>query len=240
MTSASAADLSVVEARRIALSAQGLAGPWATGRIGPSRVRRVAARIGAIQIDSVNVLVRSHYIPAFSRLGPYQTQVFDRLAFERRAFFEYWGHASSFLPIELHPLVRWRMARFAEKEWNRLRARIERDRPGYVEAIEREIAERGALSFSDLTDPGRRERVQTKYADSTIAWWRWAHGKDVLEGLFATGRLAIAGRRGFERLYDLSERVIPEEVRAVPTPSEEEATRGLVRIAARARGGDRA
>jgi uncharacterized protein YcaQ len=221
----------------MAISAQGLAGPRPTGRAGLPQLRKVASRLGAIQVDSVNVLIRSQYLPMFSRLGPYPKRSLDRLAGERRALFEYLGHAASLLPIELHPLLRWRMDLFADKQWSGLRARIESDRPGYVAAIEREVAERGPLAFSDLTDPGRRERVATKYADSTIAWWRWSHGKDVLEGLFRIGRLAVAGRSGgFERLYDLSERVIPDEVRAAPTPPEAEAKRALVRIAARALG----
>jgi uncharacterized protein YcaQ len=127
---AATADLSAVEARRIALSAQGLAEPWPTGRVGLAHIRRVASRLGAVQVDSVNVLIRSHFIPFFSRLGPSPTHLLDRLAFEHRGLFAYLGHAASLLPIELHPLIRWRMARFAETRWDRLRARIERDRPG--------------------------------------------------------------------------------------------------------------
>ncbi len=228
-------DLSAGEARRIALSAQGFAAAPTKGSVGVTHLRRLAARLGAIQIDSVNVLVRSHYLPAYSRLGPYSMRLFDKFAYERRGMFEYWGHAASLLPIELHPLMRWRMDKNAE-EFERFRAIIEGRRPGYVKSIEREIAQRGPLAFGDLADPGRLEKVKTKYAESSIAWWRWADGKSVLESLFDMGRVAVAGRRNFERLYDFAERVIPEEILALPTPSEEDARRALVGIASRALG----
>lgn len=238
-------DLSAAEARRIALHAQGFVNRYpangrhsdgSAGKVSPANLRHMIARLGALQIDSVNVLVRAHYLPLFSRLGPYQTTLLDRLTVQRRALFEYWGHAASFLPIEMHPLFRWRMEWYSATRWETLRDRVERDRAGYVDEIMREITERGALSLSDLSDQGRREPVPTGYATSTTAWWNWSDGKAVLEGLFATGRLAVAGRRGFERLYDLPERVIPERVRITPTPPEVDAKRSLVRIAAGALG----
>jgi hypothetical protein len=118
-----------------------------------------------------------------------------------------------------------------------VQARIEQERPGYAAAIEREIVERGPLALGDLTDAARRDKVRTKYAESTTLWWSWSDGKSVLEGLYDSGKLAIAGRRGgFERLYDLSERVVPSAVLAVPTPPEDEAQRTLVRHAASALG----
>lgn len=229
-------DLSAAEARRIALWAQGFAGPPPKGPIGPAHLRRVATRLGAVQIDSVNVLVRSHYLPLFSRLGPYPIKLFDKLAYERRAMFEFSGHAVSFLPIELEPLMRWRSARYADKHWTATRVSMEGSRPGYIRAVEREIADRGPLAFTDLTDPGRRKPVKTKYANSSILWWNWSDGKAVLEGLFGAGRLAVAGRRNFERLYDFTQRVIPEKILALPTPTEQDAMRALVRIASRALG----
>lgn len=190
-----------------------------------------------MQIDAVNVLARSHYLPFYSRLGPYAMDLVDRLAYEQHAAFEYWGHAASFLPIELHPALRWRMARYAEsKHWAAFKARLERERPGYLGSIEREIAERGPLSYTDLSDPARREKVETKYAESSLLWYRWSDGKSALEGLFYAGRLAVAGRRGFQRLYDLTERVIPGDLLSAPTPPEDEAQRQLLLVAARALG----
>ena len=114
--------------------------------------------------------------------------------------------------------------------------RVERERPGYVEAVVEQVRRRGALSFNDLEEPGRRTNVQTKYAESTVLWGVWADGKAVLESLFHDGRLAVAGRRQFERLYDLPERVLASAVLGAPTPSPEDAQRRLVLKAARAMG----
>ncbi len=190
-----------------------------------------------MQIDAVNVLVRSQYLPLYSRLGPYARPLLDRLVYRRGVAFEDWGHAASILPIELYPALRWRMARYADsKQWAAFRARVERERPGYLAAVMQEITERGPLTFGDLTDPGRRVRVETEYAESSLLWYRWADGKTALEGLFDAGLLAAAGRRGFQRLYDLTERVIPAKVLAEPALAEDSGQRVLVRQATAALG----
>lgn len=225
------------EARQVALAAQRLGRPRPAGRPNLGHLRRLVGALGAVQLDAVSVLVRAHYLPVYARLGPYPRELLDRLAYQRRTAFEYLGHAASLLPVELHPAMRWRMARYAEhRDWLRVRERIERERPGYLAAVEAEIAARGPLAVSDLTDPARRERVPTRYAESTLLWYRWSDGKTALEGLFLAGRLAVAGRRGFERVYDLTERVIPAEVLALPTPPEQDAQRELVLRAAAALG----
>jgi uncharacterized protein len=233
----SGVEVSAVEARRIALAAQRIGRPRPAGTPDLGQVRRLVAALGAVQIDAVNVLVRAHYLPLLARLGPYPRQLLDRLVHQRRAAFEYWGHAASIMPIELHPASRWRMARHAtDRRWQATRARIESERPGYLAAVEKEVAERGPLTFTDLTDRGHREPAQTGYAESSLLWYRWSDGKTVLDGLYSDGRLAVAGRRGFERLYDLAERVIPAEVLAAPTPTVEDAQRELVRRATDALG----
>lgn len=225
-------EISGPEARRVALAAQRFGAPRPAGTPHLGHVRRLVTALGAVQIDAVNVLVRSHYLPIYARLGPYPRELLDRLAYRHRAAFEYWGHAASYLPVELHPALRWRMARHAaDPHWAAVQARIERERPGYLAAVEREIAERGPLAYADLSDPARREKVPTTYAESSLLWYRWSDGKSVLDGLYRSGRLAVAGRRGFEPLYDLAERVIPPEVLAAPTPSDEDAQRELVRRA---------
>jgi len=199
-------------------------------------VRAAVAELGAVQIDAVNVLVRAHYLTLFSRLGPYPVRLLDELTGRRRQAFEYWGHAASILPMQFHPLLRWKMARLAEhKSWAAFRARVESERPGYLAAVEREVAERGPLAFTDLADPARRERP-ARYAASTMLWDRGSDGKTALEYLFDAGRLAADGRKGFQRRYDLVERVIPPEVLALPTPSPDDAQRALVLHAARALG----
>lgn len=230
-------EISGDEARRIALAAQRIGRPRPSGAPNLGHVRRLVTALGAVQIDAVNVLVRSQYLPVFARIGPYPRQLLDQLAYQRRHAFEYRGHAASFVPVELQPALRWRMAEYAgDRNWAAARARIEHERPGYVAAVEREIAERGPLSFTDLRDPARRDRSPTPYADSTLLWYRWSDGKTVLERLHLAGRLAIAGRRGFEPLYDLAERVIPGEILSAPTPATEDAQRTLVRHAAAALG----
>jgi uncharacterized protein len=229
--------LSGAEARRVALRAQRLGLPRQQGEPTLQHMRELVSELGAVQLDAVNVVVRSHYLPIYSRLGPYPVRLLDELVYRQRAAFEYWGHAASFLPVELYPALRWRMAACAQsKRWRAFQARIEAERPGYLAAVERQITEHGPLAFGDLSDPARRERTPTKYADSTLLWYSWSDGKTALEGLFDAGRLAAAGRRGFERLYDLAERVIPAAARSEPAPKPEDAQRTLVLHAARALG----
>jgi uncharacterized protein len=221
--------LSLAEARRIALAAQGF------GRSRPERV--TAARwLGTIdrlslhQIDSVNVLVRAHYLPAFSRLGPYDRTLIDTAAWggrKKRRLFEYWAHEASLLPLALHPLLRWRMARAERGEvgWKGLRL-FARERRGEAEALLKRIRNEGPGAASDFDErPGRS------------GWWEWSDAKQALEWLFWAGYITTATRRGsFERVYDLTERVIPSEILALPTPHEKEAQRALVERAARALG----
>src|SRR5215203_6067828 len=136
------ARLSTAEARRVALAAQGFAEPRrADGRA----IRRLFDRVGLIQIDSVNVLSRAHYLPGFARLGPYDREGLDRAAhYAPRRLFEYWGHEASLLPVELHPLLRWRMARAADDAWGGMR-RIARDDPGLVGRTLDAVRERGPI-----------------------------------------------------------------------------------------------
>jgi uncharacterized protein YcaQ len=220
-------DLSLAEARRIALAAQGFADPAPRGTVDRRLLRRVFARVGLIQIDSVNVLVRSHFLPAFSRLGAYEPALLERAAYGRdRSLFEYWGHEASLLPLELQPLLRWRMAR-AERgigTWGRI-AQAVRDEPGLLKRLRATIAERGPLAASDF-DGARGQG----------SWWGWSDVKIGLEALFWSGEITTAYRKGFERVYDLPERVLPRTILDAPTPTEADAQRELVRISARALG----
>jgi uncharacterized protein YcaQ len=178
-------------------------------------------------MDSVNVLVRAHYLPAFSRLGPYPREVLDRASHRApRKLFEYWGHETSLLPVSLHPLLRWRMGRASTDAWGSVR-RIARERPKLIKALLAEIRERGPLAASDLTDDTEQPKGP---------WWDWSDVKWALAYLFWAGEVTTARRRNFERLYDVPERVLPRQVRQAPTPSVDDAQRELVRIAARALG----
>ena len=218
--------LSASQARAIALAAQGLAAPR-PARVDGRTLRATAEQLGVIQIDSVNVLVRSHYLPAFSRLGAYDTALLDRHAHKApRALFEYWGHEASLLPVGLHPRFRWRMERAREHAWGRMR-RIARRKPHLLADILALVAAKGPISASDI-ELGAPKRAK--------GWWEWSEAKTATEFLFWSGQVTSARRRGFERLYDLPERVLPARILAQPTPSESDAQRGLVERAARALG----
>ena len=214
-------------ARRIALGAQGFAEPRPSGAVGTRQLNALVSRLAVVQIDSVNVLSRSHYLPAFSRLGPYERPAFDALAGRRHDLFEYWAHEASYLPVRLHPFLRWRMAAAEEHAWGNM-VRLQRERPGYVAEILARVREGGPLKASQLLEP-KPDRPGTM--------WNWHAGKVALEWLFFTGVLTARTRTaGFERIYDLTERVLPPKIVAAPTPEPADAVRELVRTAARALG----
>jgi uncharacterized protein len=215
--------ISAAEARRLALATQGFADPRPTAAPNGWDLRRVLKRVGLLQIDSVNVLERAHYLPAFSRLGPYPTELLDRLSQRApRRLFEYWGHEASLLPVDLHPLLRWRMDRAADDAWGSMR-RIQRERPELLAEVLEQVRERGPVAASDLTAERPRR---------SGPWWDWSDSKVALESLFWSGQVSCARRRRFERLYDIPERVLPAAVLAAPTPAVADAQRELVRIAA--------
>ena len=221
--------LTLAQARRIALAAQGF-GAARPAEVAGGHLRRTVARLGLHQIDSVNVLVRAHYMPAFSRLGIFDRGLIDRAAWGRkreRRLFEYWAHEASLLPLEMHPLLRWRMASAERGEigWGSLKA-YAGGRRAEAEAILARIRAEGPLAASDFEEGRGRS-----------GWWEWGDTKRALEWLFWAGLITTATRRGsFERVYDLTERVIPAAILALPTPTEAEAKRGLVAHAAEALG----
>lgn len=219
--------ISLDEARRIALAAQRFR-PRPKAPKSATALADLVSALGAIQIDSVNVLVRSHYLPLFSRCGAYAPALLEQAAYDpkHRRLFEYWGHEASFLPLESYPLFRWRMerARRGEGTWGRLK-KFATEHQDAVNAVRDQIRERGALGAGELS-VGRR---------GTSGWWEWSEAKEILEWLFWTGEVTTARRRNFERIYDLTERVLPADVlnREVP---KEDAQRTLMTIAARALG----
>jgi uncharacterized protein len=216
-------DLGRDEARRIALRAQGFGSK-------NSSVDILTKRLGLIQIDSVNVLVRSHYLPVFSRRGAYDTAVFDALAYApaKKALFEYWGHEASLIPLEFFPLLRWRMARAAEGNagWGSV-IRFGRENPAVIARALDEVRNRGPIGAGALSEGGK----------SQGAWWGWSQGKRAMEYLFWTGQVSTAARgNNFERLYDLTERVIPSGFLNAPAPGADAAQRQLILVAAQAMG----
>lgn len=219
--------LSAAQARRIALAAQGF-GVTRPDNATARHLRKTARDLGVIQIDSVNVVSRTHYLPAFSRLGHYPRETLESEAWgPKPSFFEYWGHEASLLPLESQPLFRWRMARAEAGEglWSGT-ARFGRERRAYIDGILTEIEQRGPVTGGDFATGPR----------GAPGWWSWSDGKRALEWLFWAGKITTATRRGFERVYDLSERALPAAIIDRPTPTEPEAQRELVRISARAMG----
>ena len=219
--------LPAATARRIALAAQGFAEPRPEGVVGTRQLRRLTERLAVIQIDSVNVVSRAHYLPAFSRLGSYPRAALDDLTARRHAVFEYWAHEASFLPVRLQPHLRWRMAAAEEHAWNNMVA-LQRERPDYVAEVLDRVRADGPLKASDIDEPK---------PDRPGAMWNWHAGKLALEWLFFAGAITATHRTtSFEKVYDLTERVLPAEVLQIPTPDPADAVRELVRTAARALG----
>jgi uncharacterized protein YcaQ len=221
--------MTLAEARRLALATQGFGRPRPGRAVGAADVLRTVRGLGLVQIDSVNVLVRSHYLPLYSRLGAYEPALLDAAVYggRRRRLFEYWGHEASLLPVEQQPLLRWRMQRAKNGDgmWSGV-ARFGRQQAAYCNAVLEQIREQGPLGVSELQSAGKRSG----------AWWGWSEGKVALEWLFWSGQITTHSRRRFERVYDLTERVLPPAVLAMPTPTVADAQRELVRIAARAMG----
>ena len=213
------------QAVRIFLRAQGFGDPRPAGRVDARHFARVVSRLRLVQIDSVNVLTRAHYLPVFARLGPYRREALDRWIYHGRHMFEYWCHEQSYAPVSFHPMMRPRMHSMRDHGWKRVRDLLEHD-PGYVRSVLDQVGERGPIPARHLSDPGEK----------TGPWWGYGKGKVALAWLFATGQVAVARRINFERWYDRPERVLPTEVLAEPDPSPEEADRARVREAAGALG----
>jgi uncharacterized protein len=198
--------------------------------VNAGHLRRTVNRLSLHQIDSVNVLVRAHYLPAFSRLGAYDRGLLDRAAWgpkRQRTLFEYWAHEASLLPLELQPMLRWRMAQAERGQigWGSLRAFAREKRKEADDVLDRIRAE-GPLAASDFENGKGRG-----------GWWGWGEAKRALEWLFWAGLITTATRRSsFERVYDLPERVIPSATLALPTPDPADAKRELVERSALALG----
>lgn len=221
--------LTVSQARRLALSAQGFGRSRPTGRTTRAHLDRLLGNVGLLQIDSVNVLTRAHYLPGWSRLGHYDRAKLDRLAYRDRALFEYWGHEAALLPVELQPLMRWRMHRAESmyETWGRM-ARLAQEQPGLVDHVLSLVRDKGPLTAGDIASEEKRAKEH---------WgWNWSDEKTALEYLFYSGKVSVASRRNFERMYDVTDRVIPQRVLQQPTPTEEEAHRQLLLIAAQRHG----
>jgi len=231
-------DLSLPEARRLALAAQGLDRSRPPGRVDARHVRRTIRQLGLLQLDFVNVLIPSHYQVLFSRLGPYERSCLDDLVYRRREFTEHWAHEASILPVESWPLLRHRM------ETRRVRPygfeKFLEEQPAYVQNVLDQVRARGPLTADQLAAPNGISRRLAELPPFSLSLssesWFGTIPRAVLEAHFARGVLAIANRLpNFTRTYDLAERVLPQEHHARVVEGEE-AQRELLRQAARAHG----
>ncbi|HSJ71983.1 MAG TPA: crosslink repair DNA glycosylase YcaQ family protein [Acidimicrobiia bacterium] len=215
--------VSVDGARRIALGAQGFGGSPVAGRVDVRHFRRVMRTLGLVQLDSVNVAVRTHYMPFYSRLGPYDRNALDTWLNRSGEHFEYWAHEAAVLPVDRQPLWRWKMATI--KPWSRAVAFIA-EHPGIVERVLEQVRDSGPLTVSDLDGPSHRN----------TPWWGYGPAKVVLEHLFDRGEVTALRTGKFMRLYDIPERMLPTRVLDMPTPTKDEAYRKLLREAVRHHG----
>ncbi len=190
---------------------------------------RVVDRLGLFQIDSINIVARAHYVPLFSRIGPYPPALLDR-AYGRapRRLFEYWAHEASLVRVDLQPALRFRMAS-ADGAWGNMK-RIAKEQPEVIKWVLGEVRDRGPLTAREI-------ELDVPEQGRTHWGWTWSIVKIALEWLFYTGEVTSARRNSaFERVYDLPERVLPPDVLATPTPEPDAAHRTLVRVAAQAHG----
>ena len=225
--------LSLAQARRIALAAQGLGVPRPAGAVTMRQVQRVIDTVGVLQIDSVNVLSRSHYVPVFSRLGAYRRELLDRATSVRpRRLVEYWAHEASFVSPATHRLLRPRMAKATADAWGGM-VRIAREQPELLEDILQVVTSQGPLTSAEIERALGHERPKR----GTEWGWNWSDVKRGVEFLFWSGRISSAGRTTqFERQYAPPDRVLPAEVAAAPDLDPDDAHRELLRIASRALG----
>jgi len=212
--------LSAAEARRVAVAAQGFA---ASPRLRKRRPFDPALdRLHVLQIDSVNVFVRSHYLPVFSRHGAYDAEALDRLLWRSGEFTEYWAHEAAFIPVADRALFGWRMDDFRARA---LRVWRTPALAPAVETVRAKLAADGPQFVRELEDEARGARGP---------WWDWSETKRAVEWLFAVGEVVSAGREGFQRRYALAEQVLPPQ--ALVPVSREGAQRALVERAARSLG----
>jgi len=209
----------------MAIASQGLADPRPAGRVDLRHLRKVFGRVGALQLDPINVVERAPHLTLFARLGSHDRDLLWRAYNDRRELIEYWAHQACLLPVEAYPLFRHRME--GKGQWREVRA-LEAEHPGYLEEVLEEVRRRGPLAAAELEEPGERH----------VPYWGsgWTAGKLALEWLFVTGRLVVGERRGLVRRYDLPERVIPRQYLEAPAPPREEAHRLLLLRAARSLG----
>ena len=220
-------ELTIVEARSLALAAQGFDKPRSKSKSSTADAVEVIKKLGVIQIDSVNVLVRSQELPLFARLGDHDRNAINKATAQNKIF-EYWGHEAAILPVEIQPLFRWKMnaARTGKiKHWGL--TSFYADNKAFVKRILKHVETNGPVTARELSTRTTKKS----------SWWDWDEAKTALEYLFLTGQLMSCGRGSdFARIYDITERVLPSKILDTPTPTENEARKQLLVRAAKAQG----
>ena len=220
-------ELTIVEARSLALAAQGFDKPRSKSKSSTADAVEVIKKLGVIQIDSVNVLVRSQELPLFARLGDHDRNAINKATAQSKIF-EYWGHEAAILPVEIQPLFRWKMnaARTGKiKHWGL--TSFYADNKAFVKRILKHVEANGPVTARELSTRTTKKS----------SWWDWDEAKTALEYLFLTGQLMSCGRGSdFARIYDITERVLPAKIVNTPTPTENEARKQLLVRAAKAQG----
>jgi uncharacterized protein YcaQ len=201
--------LTLAQARRVAVAAQGFAQPDPGGPVTRAHLRRLVSRIHVLQLDSVSVAVRAHYAPVFSRLGPYDRDVLDRASWSHstrspRLLVEYWAHEAALIAVDDWPLLRWRMRQYRHGRWG---THIVKANPRLADEIVAAVAELGPATAGQIEAHLAAEPRRAKGP-----WWNRSDTKWVAEALFASGVLTTATRVGFARHYDLTERVLPPDI----------------------------
>lgn len=218
--------LSAAEARRLALVAQGF-GSSPRGRVTTERLTDTIARLGVLQLDSVNVFERSHYLPMFSRLGTYDTALLDHMLLDPHVpatHVEYWAHEAAFIPVESWTLWQWRMRQSRERN----------ERPDSWLAQHRRLAD-DLLARLHSEGPATFSQLEVKRDQRRGSWWDWSDVKRALEYLFEDGVITAIGRTNFQRIYAPVADVVPQHLRDTSIP-EPDARRALVLAAVRALG----
>lgn len=223
----SGSDLSIAEARRLALGAQGFTDPPPSGSVDVRHFRRVLSRLGLLQLDSVQAVCRSHFLPVYSRLGPYDRAALDDWLWHSGEMFEAWSHEASIVPVAMEPQLRWFKQLVADGEvWPGFHA-MATTHADYVAGVLDEVHRHGPLFAGDLSDPRPRRGT----------WWNGrSDGRRALDWLFRTGEVGITRTGNFEKGFSRLAHLIPEEVRLLPTPDAHEAQRDLLERAARSHG----
>ena len=220
-------EISARDARRISLQAQGFADVIPKGPIGPRDFKKAMTKMNVIQLDSVQAVCRSHYLPMYSRLGVYEQADLDHWLWNSGKTFETWSHEASVVQVELEPSLRW-MKRQARKgaTWAGLH-KMAKQNSGYVAGVLAEVQQNGPINASSLRDPRPRKGQ----------WWDGrSDGTRALDWLFRTGEVGIRRTSNFNRMYEPFSNVIPEKIRHEVTPVDDTAHRDLLEIAARSHG----